>query len=319
MRLSSVATHVLEFRGRDPVLAPLVIGAGLAAGITALFLTGPRPFTTERIVTALAVAAVAAVLISFGWPRVRWVRIRLADRIIESDRTLPAKIDAGAVLRLVDAHADRVAERPIYGGVLELGGSKFVLSSAREPDKVLTDIKTVEQGLDLPVRGGWGVTARPRPELSPRRLSIAMVTCWIGFSALAIVEVVTRLQKGDVPSWLALTLPASGIVVLGAIVLVVTTRRVRFSMGEELCCEWLFCGVVYARRSVRRASIRDAALVGPDGVVCGDLLLETDGGPVSFPCDAREGSRIARALDAGTGFAGSGHGIARTRTPLIDS
>src|SRR4051812_47557673 len=79
MRLVNSAPDCIELRGRDAVRSPVWVGLVLLLGPTLLSLFGPAPFTGLHMAGATTLLALSTGLIALGWPRSRWVRIRLGE------------------------------------------------------------------------------------------------------------------------------------------------------------------------------------------------------------------------------------------------
>jgi hypothetical protein len=320
MRLSVFTPGVFEFTGRGPVLSPLVVGCVLLVGPAALTLGAPGPLTSSRVLGAVIIGAIGVGLVFAGWPRARRVRIFPELAMVQVGNGAPSPIGSDAAFRLVDAAPERPTGPARYGVMLErrLEASVLLLASSH-PDVVLRSLSLVRDVLGLRVRSGWGLSAadsawldlgstpsvstRP-PAFAPdppdpnakRRVTTAMIASWAGVSGLIVLEITGRLRQGDDLYWVSVLLPVIAVTVFGAVTLVVATGKRRLALGGELACERFVCGVRYRRQAVARTRIRRAALVSPDGNAPRDLLVQTDEGLVSFPCEAQEGPRLLAEL-----------------------
>jgi hypothetical protein len=198
----------------------------------------------------------------------------------------------------------------------------MVLLSDARPDLVLRDLATVRAIAPFALSPGWGLPA-DAPWIAPAgttasddaslpsdavlpasgrtKKSIAgtILVGSAGISVIIVKDVLDRIALGDTPSALSLILPVLFVTVLVAIGLGIWTSRSSFSLGTDLVFTRHVCGVAIERRSLARSSIRTGYLVSPDGASPRHLLLDTDAGPVSFPCDPTDGARVLAALHGG--------------------
>lgn len=285
----------------------------------------PGTFTLSRIAVILVLAAAGVRFVESGWPRARRIRIWPAQSLVEVDGRPPVAFGGDSVLRLAKASPPGLPGPLRYGVELASRSTPpLLLLAGPDPAAVVRDLGALRSSLGLPVAVGWGLPANAPPwttsservasvtsaskgvvavidsESVPvrRRVATTLFVGTLGVTALVFMDIHGRLVLGEVPSRFSLTLPAIGVSLLFAIALAIATHRERLAVNSHVTSERRLCGVPYERRTIERSSIRHAYLVAPDGETPRHLLLDTESGPVSFPCRPDEGNAALEALTA---------------------
>src|SRR5260221_3161291 len=234
MRLVHSAPDLVELRGRDGIGAPLLVGSALLVPPTLAALAAATRMTHERMLVALALAAIATGLIRLGWPRLHQIRISPLERTVQVDRRPRVPLGADPLLHLVAAPAERAAGPQRYGAALEWrDGAPLLLLAADEPATVLRELAALRTVLPLRMSSGWGLPAQAPPWVDAvakvgsglpiarksapterdarRRVTTTMVVGCVAVATLLAMEIRGRLSQGDMPSSISLVLPALGL------------------------------------------------------------------------------------------------------------
>ncbi len=309
MRLVRTQTDLLEFRGRDGLGAPALVGGALLVGPASIALFADAPLTSVRILMVLVLALLALGLLRLGWARRHRVRISVKDRTIQVDGGLPSGLGDDPVLRLVAAPSIHATGPSRYGVCLERPGNEPVLVLASsDPARALDDASVVRRVLAVPVSTGWGLPATAPPWVdvrrnvpseneappnpghsteppSPRRIATMLLVGSAVVGLLLANEFSTRIALGDTASRMSIILP---VLATGMLLLVAAgfgTSEIRVRARDDLSCERRIWGVRYARRSIPFRAIHRAYFVTPSQAPPSHILLDTDDGAVAFPCD----------------------------------
>jgi hypothetical protein len=326
MRVRASTPEIIELRGRKSVGTPLIVGCAMLAWPPLAAVIAEGPPTTERLLAAFALVALASAFIALGWPRAYVVRIRPRERTLQVARRRASTIGDDAVFRLMAAPAKPVAGPLRYGVALERRGAEPVLLlTDNEPASVLRDLGKIREHLPLPVLAGWGLShaAVPwltgvTPAVSParareddpvepvrRRATTAMCVVTAGAVGLLVMEAHGRASGGGIALPVSLILPALSICILGTITFVVAALKPRISAGRELSFAWRLGALRLFPRSIDAATVRGAEVVSPTGARGRHLLMFTEQGDfVAFPCERSEGesaaARVAEQRSAAT-------------------
>jgi hypothetical protein len=321
MRVAQSAPDSVDIRGRNATRAPLLLGVAVVLAVALALFTEPETTSASNVTGWLLAGAAGTLAIFFGWPRERRIELKRGEEVVRIDGTPEPMAPAEARLRLSSVKADAGAGPNDYSVVLERSTrAPVVLISDARPDKVLRDLELVRRVAPLSVSAGWGLSAdspwveagegsdehaanrrtdaAPAPASGRTTRSIAgtILVGSAGISAIIVVDVWHRISVGDTPSFLSLALPVLFITMLVAIGLGIWTSRTSFDLDTDFVFTRHVYGLAIERRSVARTSIRAAYLVSPDGTTPKHLLLDTDSGPLSFPCNAEDGARVLAAL-----------------------
>ena len=321
MRVASITPDRIEIRGRGGVHTPLIVGGVLFAWPFLASAMAGSPPTGDRLVAGLVVLALGAVLVWFGWPGRRVIRIERRERLLEARGGAPFVIPDGANLRLIAAPAQPVAGALRYGVALEAPGREpLLILVGKDPAVVLTDVVLLREKLSLPVLAGWGLSPDALPWLTAsatardplrtaleddpveptrRRATTALGVGTAGATALLALEISGRASRGDVASPISLLLPALGICLLATLTFVLGSLKPRVSAGAALSFEWRLGTLRLFTRSVAASSVESAEVVSPTGNAARHLLVSTTFGTfLAFPCDGTEGATVAAAISS---------------------
>jgi hypothetical protein len=330
MHLVNSAPDCIELRGRDAVRSPVWVGLGLLLGPTVLSLVGPAPFTALHVAGTITLLALSTGLIALGWPRRRWVRIRLAQdperdgrrgTIATSEDDGERPLGADLTARLIAVPTEGSSGNALYGVGLELPTSDtdgaaarpLVLLIARaDPSDTLSDLASLKMRLPLRVVGGWGLptsspwTDAPAPvsrgsgrtapwddRAARRPVALALVVGGVAIGCAMMMEIKGRLNLGDSPAAVSIVLPLFGLTLLGLVTVALVTHGVRIVLGQELSCERRIFGVSYAEQRVGRADVRGVYPVSPSGHHARHVLFDTAARVVAFPCDDVLATKVA--------------------------
>jgi hypothetical protein len=222
------------------------------------------------------------------------------------------------VLELVPVPKRGSSGNASYGVALATADvPRVLLLASDDPAETLADLARLRAVTPLRVVGGWGLGAdspwvdengpprrddrdtAPWDERNTRRTIVK--TLLVATGAIAILmadEVRGRMVLGETPSTPSILLPFFALSLLGLLTAVIATRSVRLHLGMVLCAEERVLGLSLGKKEVSRAAIRGAFLVSPTGHHAKHLVVQTDDGPVAFPCTETEGRRITTALSA---------------------
>jgi hypothetical protein len=310
MRVARSAPDFVEIRGRDPVRAPLLLGLALMITVTLSFASVP-PISTQNVAGRLLVATFGAALVYFG--RARRRRIDVRRDVVEVDGVSVQVPGGEARLQLTSLQREGAPGPTDYGVILSKdSGAAVPLLYDGSPDRVLRDLALLERVLPLPTETGWGLpddspwmrsssqpSSRRRPKPTPpvrgrtkRSMVGTMLVGSAGVTAIIVYDVSQRLALGETPSALSLVLAVIAVTAVVTIALGIGSARTSIELGPDLRFTRFVFGVAIERRSVAKASIRDAFLVSPEGAAPRHLLLETTDGPVAFPCARDVGERF---------------------------
>lgn len=321
MRVARSAPDSIDIRGRNATRAPLLLGTAVVLAIALALFTEPKTASSAHVIPWLAVGAAGLLAVMVGWPRRRRIALKRGEDVIVVDGTRERLAPSEARLVLSAVKPEGVAGPSEYGVVLERGADTgLVLISGARPDRVLRDLALVRRVSPLAVSPGWGLpadsswietgggsledrgTRRTASALAPptgrTKKSIAgtILVGSVGISAIIVVDVWHRISLGDTPSILSLALPILFVTILVAIALGIWTSRTSFDLGTDLVFSRHVYGITIERQSLARASIRSGYLVSPNGATPKHVLLDTESGPVSFPCTPEDGARVVAAL-----------------------
>jgi hypothetical protein len=323
MRVARSAPDSIEIRGRNATRAPVLLGVAVVLAVALALLTEPETASSAHVMAWSLVGLVGLLAVVFSWPRRRLIELKRGDEVVRIDGD-PEPLAAGeARLRLSAVRTEGAAGPSDYGVVLERSSrAGLVLISGARPDQVLRDLELVRRIAPLAVSAGWGLPAHspwiaagggsiesrarrtdsaPTPASGRTKKSIAgtILVGSGGVGAIVIVDVWHRIALGDTPSFLSLALPILFITMLVAIGLGIWTSRSSFDLGTDFVFARHVYGYPIERHRIARTSIRTGYLVSPDGAAPKHLLLDTDAGPQSFPCDPEDGARVLAALYGG--------------------
>lgn len=326
MRVAHSAPDSIDIRGREAMRAPLLLGVALILCVALALLVVPDARSRAHIGAWAIVGLAGFVATFFGWPRGRHIELRRRDGIVRVAGTHEPMDVADGHLRLSAVRSEG-ATGFLYGVVLERdSGASVVLLSDERPERVLRDLEVIRRVVPFGVSAGWGLPSEspwtkppsgsqsrgvypspppsvPVPAPASRRTKRSIAgTLLVGSTGVAVIiiaNVVHRLELGETPSTLSLALPIIAISVLVIIGGGIWTSRSSLELGSALSFARFVYGMAIDRRLIARSAIRTGYLVSPDGTKAKHLLLDTDSGPVSFPCDPVAGTRVLAALYGG--------------------
>ena len=244
------------------------------------------------------------------------MRIRTDARTIATSEDTERPHGAELTAQLLAVPTAGSSGNALYGvGLEQDAGPVVLLIASPDPSEALRDLAAIRAKLSLRVVGGWGLPAgvswadRAAPQ-DPRKRPVApwddraarrpiAAALFLGAATISVaigVEIKRRLDLGDPLAPLSIGLPLLGLSLLLLVTLTLVTGGVRMELGVDLCCERRVLGVTYSRRAVKRSTIRNAYLVSPSGHHAHHLLLDTDEGPIAFPCDDVLGTKIASEI-----------------------
>ncbi|HVU00496.1 MAG TPA: hypothetical protein VHE30_02050 [Polyangiaceae bacterium] len=314
MRLVHSAPDVVEFRGRRPIRAPIWVGAALLLGPFSLAVFGPAAPSPTHGFAMAALGAVGALLVAVGFPRGRWVRLRVADRLASSSDQGSAALPTTPVARLVSVRARGSPEETLYGVALDRADrDPLVILAAPTPDAVLSDLASVRRILPLHVVAGWGLPPdapfvdegslegrkrnAPWDDRAARRpFVLTLVIALAAIAGMMALEVRGRLVLGDELRAFSVVLPLFVLSLLVLATLVVATYRFDLHASSALVSERRFLGFTLSRSTLPSDQISRAWLVSPSGRRARHLLVETATGLRAFPCDDTLGARVVSSL-----------------------
>jgi hypothetical protein len=292
----------------------------------AFWLMTPLPlFVPERSGTVhyafsalLAAIGVALVLASLRRPA---SRLEFGPRLLRTDDRTRAIAEAR---ELVLSGAYENVLEPAYRAELVFdSGHRELLLESSEPARVVRDLAVLLPRLELPVRLGWGLPEGARPwqsrpsspgstrragvplepielESSPsaRRPALALIIGAIALGALQVILITSALNRESHISPLSLALPLSSVVTVLLIGLVVWSRRIIVTADRHVSIQVRILGIDLVKLGEAKAPVWDAWAISPEGGKPCHVLIATEAGPLSVPCEGDTAATLARELKA---------------------
>jgi hypothetical protein len=251
-------------------------------------------------------------------------RLEFDQRILKADdRIVPMAHAREIVLSGSNGVSEEVFD-PTYRAELVLeSGQRELLLEYHEPARVLRDLSELLPRLNLPVRLGWGLPEGARPwesqgaplasarsveaELEPievepspsaRRPALALIIGAIVLATLQAILITSAVRRASNVSALSLALSVSSVITVLLIGLIIWSRRIVVTAGPKIAIQVRIFGIDVGRLGEAKAPLHGAWPVSPDGRTPRHVLIATEAGPVSVPCDGDAAAALAHKLMA---------------------
>jgi hypothetical protein len=311
----SSATLRAPLRIRPPALVAIAFWL-----MTPLPLLVPERSGTVHYAFSALLAAVGVALV-LGSLRRPASRLEFGPRLFRTDDRTRAIAEARELL-LSGASEDTF--EPAYRAELVFdNGQRELLLEYSEPARVMRDLAVLLPRLELPVRLGWGLPEGARPwqwrpgsqasthkagvllepitvesPASARRPALALIIGAIALGALQAILITSALNRESNISPLSLALSLSSVVTVLLIGIIVWSRRIIVTADRQVSIQVRILGIDLVKLGESKAPVRDAWAVSPEGGTPRHVLIATEAGPLSVPCEGNRAATLARELKA---------------------
>jgi|SoiMethySBSTD1v2_1073268.scaffolds.fasta_scaffold02412_5 hypothetical protein len=304
-----------KLRLRPPVLVAIAFCAAAILPLAVPEHSGTGHYASSALLVAIGVALAHTSL------RQQRRTISFVDRSFKSDdRVLPL----GEAREIALTGSDPDGLEPVYRAELVFeGGHRELLLEDDQPARVLQDLAALLANLRLPVRSGWSLPQGVRPWESPvmsnnskqisevktrmfsvaappaqRRPAIALMVGALALGTVQAILVVPEIQRTSEISPFSVGLAVTSVLTVFLLGTMVLSQRLVVNVGRRVAVELKLLGVGLRTLAAAPAPVRGAWAVSPGGRSPRHVLIATEGGLLSVPCEGDDATALARRLVA---------------------